>query len=56
MSDRSSALSGSSCDAFTKSMISSDCVGLKPMWKANLGFLFLVAAIVSVCIFAFITK
>jgi len=37
-------------------MISSDGVGLKPTWKANLGFLFLVATIVSASIFAFIAK
>jgi len=32
------------------------CVGLKPTWKANLCFLFLVATIVSGSILAFITK
>jgi len=39
-------------------MISYDgsCVGLKPTWKTNLCFLFLVAAIVSASILAFITK
>jgi len=32
------------------------CVGLKPTWKANLCFLFLVAMIVSASIFALATK
>jgi len=32
------------------------CVGLKPTWKANLCFLFLVATIVSASIFALATQ
>jgi hypothetical protein len=60
MGDKSSARLGSglSTDALSISMIGYErsCVGLKPTWKANLCFLFLVATIVSGSIFAFITK
>ena len=60
MGDKSSALawSGSSTDALSVFMISYErsCVGLKPTWKANLRFLFLIATIVSASIFALATK
>jgi hypothetical protein len=33
-----------------------DYVALKPMWKSNLGWLFLIAMIVSASIFVFAAK
>jgi hypothetical protein len=47
-------------DAFSKSMTSyerrPDDLALKPTWKSNLGWLLLIAMIVSASIFVFITK
>jgi len=52
--------SGSLGALFSKSMTryerSADYVVLKPTWKGNLGWLFLVAMMVSVSIFVFATK